>query len=383
MSGMKSSNPAKTHWKSREVKERLVALSMQLGPASRLPNTTELCRTLAISPTTLNNVLREMEAEKLIDRRRGVGIYVASDIGKLAQRQVCLLCDSSYFRGAAVSPFWNMLLDEAHRRVGSNENFRLHFVDSYLQGSPLAEELGEALRAGRVHGLIGIGIAEDAMEHIVEHYAPDLPFVCFAGPGPWEVHMDMEELISEGVRQLAMHGCQKIGLWMPATPLRAVEEIIGGFFTMVHRFRNEIEALGLEFNGRYVHCDVNIGAANDQKYPDISHQEQGYKAAHKVFGGKSRKPDGIVILDDLMTRGALVALRNKGVQPGKDVQIATHCNRGSEVLLGHEKEVIRLEFNPVDVARAMFETLSLLMQGEKPAQRVTLVTPHVVSQTQR
>jgi DNA-binding LacI/PurR family transcriptional regulator len=89
-------------------------------------------------------------------------------------------------------------------------------------------------------------------------------------------------------------------------------------------------------------------------------------------------PDGIVILNDLMTQSALATFRELGVRVNHDVTIATQSNKDSSILVGYESLLIRLEVDPAEVARALFQTLESLMQGEIPAEAKHQITPVVV-----
>ena len=111
-----------------------------------------------------------------------------------------------------------------------------------------------------------------------------------------------------------------------------------------------------------------------------SNQAQGLDAANLVFASKNRPdavPDGIVVLDDMMTRGALTAISQLGIVPGRDVQIASHTNVGSQVLFGYENSLVFLEIDPSKVAEAMFELLETLMRGETPENAVVSIAPIV------
>ena len=105
-----------------------------------------------------------------------------------------------------------------------------------------------------------------------------------------------------------------------------------------------------------------------------------FKAAENYPSDKSQnQPDGIVILDDMMTSGALSSLSQIGISVGQDVQIASHTNRGSHLLFGFEEQLVLLEMDPNEIADAMFEMLETLMRREKPAQNVVSIAPRVVN----
>ena len=101
-----------------------------------------------------------------------------------------------------------------------------------------------------------------------------------------------------------------------------------------------------------------------------SHEEQGFQGAMALLANADTRPDALIVADDLMTRGALRALAQRGLQPGRDVQIVSHANRGSDVLRGLESELSLIEFDPAAVVQAMFEALEALMAGESPPPEI-------------
>jgi DNA-binding LacI/PurR family transcriptional regulator len=87
-----------------------------------------------------------------------------------------------------------------------------------------------------------------------------------------------------------------------------------------------------------------------------------------LFEGEGRKPDGLISTDDMMTRGILAGLRKLGLQVGRDIQLASHVNKGSTVLHGEEGEMIFVEVDPAGIVQQMFAQLETLMAGVMPAE---------------
>ena len=58
-----------------------------LPPSSRLPSVRELARNLKVSLITIRRAYADLEHAGLLVRRRGHGTFVASDVGRAAQRQ--------------------------------------------------------------------------------------------------------------------------------------------------------------------------------------------------------------------------------------------------------------------------------------------------------
>jgi hypothetical protein len=79
-----------------------------------------------------------------------------------------------------------------------------------------------------------------------------------------------------------------------------------------------------------------------------------------------------------MMRGALAAFSELGLRVGEDVKVATHSNKDSNVLLGYEPLLTRLQVDSTLVACAIFEMLETLMKGDVPPEPQRWVEPVIV-----
>jgi DNA-binding LacI/PurR family transcriptional regulator len=85
----------------------------------------------------------------------------------------------------------------------------------------------------------------------------------------------------------------------------------------------------------------------------------------------------VVILDDGLAVGAVIAAERMGLNLMRDVQIATHANKGSPRLRGHEDKLLLLEVDPDEVVAAMFDMLEPQMQGGKPGRDITIIPARI------
>jgi Transcriptional regulators len=366
--------------KLQETCGRLAQLAQELGPEAKLPTVVELRTRLGVSVATLNSALSELEAQRLIRRKHGVGIYVSP---RIQQHNLVLLCDPSFFRVSGASPFWSLLVEHIRQRADEyHEAFSFHFTADALhmpKDAPAVELLQEGfasdVAAGRVHGILGVGVLQSIADWIVEQ---QVPFVAFAGPAPYFVGLDSAEILRQGVRQLVSQGCRRIGMWGVVSPYRKAGGPPPDPTAVRAAFADELARHGLPFDPSLVR--ENLHLQQPGRYHTETHQEQGYRTALEVFGPKtdpSQWPDGIVSSDDMMTQGALTALGRAGIRVGKDVRIATHANAGSPALLGWEDSLTLLEVDPAEIVQKMFDTLESLMEGETPPERIMEVLPRV------
>ena len=372
--------------KFQEVCGRLRDLAHELGPDAKLPTVLELRNRLGVSIATLDSVLTELESQRVVRRRHGVGIYVATDI---RQYRVCLVCDPSFFRSAGTSPFWSLMVEKVRCRAeAQREAFSFHFatdVTDPRHGDFRADDLGSAtpylgeamiddLRNGRIDGVLGAGLPMVTADWIERQ---EVPFVSFAGPAKYVVGLDSDAIVRAGVAHLCGVGCQRIGFWAAVAPHR--------FFTpgeqepTIALFAELLAANGRVFEPDLVWDNQHLLPVGGGMH-SLSHQEQGYHAAMEAFGPHTDRadwPDGVFVADDMVTQGLLTALQRLHIRVGEDVQIATHTNAGSPALLGWEDKITRLEVDPSELVARMFDSLEALMHGGTPPEAECPIKPRL------
>jgi DNA-binding LacI/PurR family transcriptional regulator len=323
-------------------------MAYQLGPGEKMPTVSQLRGTLGVSLTTLSSALDELEARDVLHRKHGVGIYVSSAL----QKTIALVCDPSYFGTAGQSPFWDLLVQNVRQRAGERpEAFEFHFAQP--RGVGLNQGLQNEILNERIHGVLAVGLDRTVTEWIEEQ---DVPTVVYAGYGRCFVANNSEHGIQLGTRKLASRGCQRIEMWedTPRKPSQQTSAVARVFLQTLKRLKLENQSSQVR------QCGIDWSLSTPQ--------EQGYHLAQQVFSQpREMWPHGIVIGNDMMTVGVLRSLQNARVEPGTDVQIATHANAGSPALVGYENKLLLMEFDPGELTEAMFHILDDLMAGRKPA----------------
>jgi DNA-binding LacI/PurR family transcriptional regulator len=352
--------------KGQLLSERLRQLAHELGPNAKLPTVVELKSSLAVSLTTLTAALEELEARGIIERKHGVGIFVSPRLG---QRTVGVLCDPAFF-AAGVSPFWSQLIEGIRKRSGTaRTKYRFYLaIPSKHDDIPVHDDVVEDVREQRLDGMVILGHNKPAVFWLK---AQGVPTMAFAGYAEHCVQIDMEDLVRQAARLLLEQGVSDIGLLVPSglaysdAPLQAPP---------VKALQSFCAEQGISFRPD----SVWEGSKQDE-----SVEVQGYRAARQLFARPKASPKGLVSVDDLMTRGALSALTELGLVPGKDVRIASHTNVGSDLLAGHEAHLDRLEIDGAAIVESLFDTLELLMSGRPPPQKVISIRARSVPSRSR
>ena len=367
-------SPKRHQSKTQLVYSQLASLAAELGPNGKFPTVVELRTKLGVSLTTLDGALRELEKRGVIYRMQGIGVFVAPE----RQKTIGLVYAVRQTYG---SPFWDMLVDEMRQRAEvGQERFRIYMTHP-MPGKeiPLSDDLIDDVGQGHLDGVIFVG--DQNPQGVVWLESQKVPIVNFANTiGHYRVTIPREAMVAMGARELSRRGCRRIGLWVP----------FGSGFRYSHRhhqsdavdiFQASLESEDLPFREEWV---WRLGDVLHKPQEAGSYQEQGHRAVQEVYAGKALEevPDGIVILNDLMTRGALVAFNELGVQVGEDVAIATQTNKNSTILMGYESVLTRMEVDPGAVARAMFQVLETLMNGEVPIQNPHAIEPIILPPAQ-
>ena len=348
----------------------------QRGPSSKLPTQAELCSSIGTTTSTLDGALRDLEAANVIYRKQGSGIFVSP---KLHCKNIRVLINASLVDQIGASPFWGILwakiVKEGQTRSAfNNEEIHFQLVACGPDITSLPANVVRIIKNGPLDGLICIG-----MTQTISVVPPQIPLVAFAGSGHWHVAVRHSVVVAEAVRRLSLLGCRNVGYWVTSGSIvQETRTTILANQTM-QSFRSALYANGLSYQPslNYIGSVPASESLRDEIVggtPYISHQEEGYGAVMRAFSDSSPiRPDGLVIVNDMMTLGVLAALRQIGIRPGIDIQIASHSNPGSPVLYGWENQLLLWQVDPEEIVTAMFAILDRLMAGETPDKPVVYI----------
>ena len=363
--------------KSRAAVDGLRKLAVQLGAGGQLPTVAQLRREFSVSTSTLDGALGELENEGVLRCVRGSGVYVADGF----KRAVVLICAPD-FLAAGHSPFWDLLAEAAKSRArATGQDWGFHFAQPHADsGRGLHPGLLEDLERGRIQGVLAVGLSPEVPNWLAEQ---GVACVVFAGAGRYSVGLNYEAILSAGMETLAVRGCQRIAVWQPrglhqteadARVATAANAAACGAVLAAHGIPHHAEDWNLAGVTSSSEA-AQLGGA------PLSHREQGRILAERFFpagSSEEARPDGLLLADDMMAWGALEVLLAHGLIPGRDIQVASHANRGSPVLAGFADRVIRVEVDPAAIVEAVFHLLEDLMAGREPAESVTRVGPAAV-----
>lgn len=345
----------KTDTKVKELYKNLRSMALELGPDAQLPTVRALCSHLGTTIVTLREALTLLEAEHIIYTKSRQGIFVSP---RIHHKSIHVLFTSHIF-AAPASPFWSILWVQMEQEALVRSTFK-HETCTFHLAKPtddplysIPETIETILQTERVDGVLSVGFqsrGKGAMN------TGNIPCVTFAGQGDCTVGFDPFEVARLTTEALIRQDCHKIGWWAMHSPFYALEQMED-----VQIFRQLLQK-----HKRPLYPELIRTPHLLPSQTMLSLQEQGYLLAREVFEGPASSwPDGLIIGNDMMTDGALVAFDELGIRIGHDLHVVTHANVGSPMLFGRTKHMTVIDHDPALIAQAMFATLDTLMAGQQ------------------
>jgi DNA-binding LacI/PurR family transcriptional regulator len=368
--------------RARAAKAAVRTLAKRIGPYGKLPTVNEMCAAFSISKVTLGSALKELEAEGIIKGKKGSGIFVSESVG---QKTVAIVLGQDIF-ATGVSPVNRILLDRFRDASRTRrERFRcfidLPAGDFLAHGIDSHRELQASLENDEIDCLIALGLASDKCQWLTGFGVP-LIMTGVKGERPVEaagrVLTHYGPMAGSGVQALLEQGARRVGLITPLGYLRSE----GGVPDDLESYRAALAAAGAAQRNAFVWDGLSRAATNGALSGE-SMEEAGYRAVRELCarcdGEGIERPDALVILDDMVCRGALVAAQEVNLSLGHNLRIASHANRGSTVLGPYASMLTLMQFDPDEIASKLLSAADQILTGATtlPDQIVgiTLIRP--------
>lgn len=359
--------PARSKLKTAKIVASLREMAQKAGPNAKLPTARQLSCDFQVSTSTINDALKELERQNILKSRQGSGIYVSPNIH---QKSIALVFGDNIFDVTA-SPFYSLLLRQCKNRVLSHgESFSLFMDLPDLDREtelPVHSDIADAVQSGRIHGvLLASRSSESQEEWLRSQGLPTVALGFYPSSGEMVI-LDYDAMIDLGVEALVKQGCRRIGLISPFDTSK-------GRFPWkrdVVRFGAAMQKHGLVTKPDWI---VKLGDGHAEYR---SSKEFGTRAFRSLYADKSETPDGLLLLDDMVTLGVLAAAHEQKIAVGLDIKMATHANKGSTVLENNTDRLTLLEFEPTEIAQTMLELLERLMAGRHGPESNIWIKPRV------
>lgn len=316
-------------------------------PGEALPTVASLRQKFAISQATVERALNELRSEGRIHSRRGSGIYVAD---RARFRQIALMVPYDIFDPRR-SEFARLLLHGLQGQASTRRTLLRHYIPS---GADWGweynyKQLQTDVANKQIDGLIAVEMWDaDGLDWPVPAVGMEwLPSIRH------QVRTDRLAVIRQGVAALVGRGCRRIAL-------------IADRNDPYHSEQRAAFQQALAEHGARTEPGWTLGVDADRadKYEVL-----GADFARGLWQTAS-PPDALLSVDDHATSGAIAACAELGLQPARDLHIATLANRRSRILA--DQPVIRLEFDPDRIAAALLDLLDAVTAGDAPPTPISI-----------
>ncbi len=350
-----------------EVRKKLLSFIKGNPAGAKLPSYPEMIRQFKVSQATIDKALTEFDEGKLIERRKGSGLFIAK---RAKVRNIGLIFGRDIF-SERISPIYRIMLGHLQKRAETLNHRYSFFIDLpevEAKGFPLkvSQDLADALESRRLDG--ALLIPPRGPNEIRWLAGFKIPLAVLSNrPGPCAgVSFDVASMVKAGVERLAELGCRRVALATFSGHQRDQ-----GFFGDLERYAEAIEKCGLEKDSSLI-WDSAPKPPEDKMPPYSGNENLGSVAIDALLKGfkPGGKPpfDGLICTDDMGTCGIIESIRSLGLAAGKDFKMVSHANKGSNALRGCDENLELMEFDAEEMAEAMLSLLDRMLDGEAIAQ---------------
>ena len=314
-------------------------------PGERLPSEAELAKRFQVSIVTLRNATQALESDGLVKRISGVGVVVCEreTRGRLAlvSRDVAFDPRPLYFHLRFAPLLQRNLLQAGwqtvtHLQIGSDSASLSDLQSKMSRGSydAIIWTLGDAPKdfrdAAQERGVMLLG-------------GPDRPLV----------QVDSDAMIRSGVDHLVAAGCRRVaGLF--SGPPTEIPKSDNGHATQV-------------FNERLHHHGLKTAPGRVVQDTEARLLGSGWQGFRDLWTASRERPDGLLVLDDVLYRDAARAILELGIRVPSHLRIVTHSNRGDDLV--HPFPVSLLEVAPEEMAAAAADFIIQSLEGQPASAR--------------
>ena len=307
-----------------------------LKPGDPLPSMRELCRQFDVSINTIQTAIATLAREGTVQKRAGSGVYVSE---RSAHLRLGVLSELDLL-DPRISPYWRSAASALKSRLEAAGHITQLYIGNADPGPGVADEptcprFWEDAAAGRLDGAVILDVPSTPAWHTRVRNCP-IPAV--GSMTPYTVTQDFAAITRDAVARLVAQGCRRLGLiaW--------------------HGEAAFIEAVK---NHGLTPCDAWVRADLD---PAI--RGAGWEEFREIWSSPD-KPDGLVILDDMLFADAQLAMLELGVRVPEQVRLAVATSRNASPPI--RVPLTAFETDPAELAAELAALLQQRMAGELTA----------------
>jgi DNA-binding LacI/PurR family transcriptional regulator len=346
---------------AHQIKRQITWLiaSGKLEAGDRLPTVRDLAERLGVNLHTVRSAYQKLEAEGLVETRRGRGTHVLPFEPQRVARQTASL--RSHTVGVILpswsNPFYHAFLQGVEEVAEADQT--LLFLCNTHDDDNAAWRAFAQLSAKEVDGILVV--SHDLCELLSSDAGQpaSLPLVTVDWPGcrGYSVQIDLELAGYQATQHLLAHGHRRIGLVTFAMQPANVSPIHLGY------------QRALEETGLRVDPDLIAGV------PGFD-MASGAKGAVRLLA-LPQPPTAIFAIADTLALGALKAIKLAGLRIPEDIALAGFNDTPLAALV--EPPLTTVAAPAVELGRQAMSMLQDLITGVKPSKRqIVLPTAPVI-----
>lgn len=331
---------------------RSMVVSGRLTPGQQLPSVHELAKRWQTNVRTVHLALRALVREGLLTSVPRVGTYVGKPEEKLTR--VGIVHSRDVF-----APGGSEFVHSIHNQLRELLEARGIEVSVWVDSRPQAQQDSpwEALRSAaaerKIQAMIVPALTWQRMEWMEKLPIPSAYLTMTLVPN--SVHLDKRQFIDLSLERLVAQGCRSVGflyhsVMAPRCPGREIESVP----SLVGRFIDRATDLGLEVRNEWVRLQKTDAASASRQF--------GYNEFRELWAAP-RRPEGLVVSDDIVMRGAITAILEAGVRvPGK-LKVVSAKNKHVELFSPFP--ISHVVADEREIAQALIEQVQIQFRGDR------------------
>jgi DNA-binding LacI/PurR family transcriptional regulator len=326
--------------KSESIPQQIAgALRQEIGvrfmPAEKLTGMHELKDRFSVSINTIGAALDILAGEGLVEKKRGSGVYVTE---RGACKRIGILSEMDLF-DSRISPYWRSTAAAVKSRLEAAGHAPQLYIGEAEPGpgasdEPTCPRFWEDAAAGKLDAAVILDVPSTAGWH---KRMKECPVPAVGAMTGFEASPDFAGIVDAAVSRLAANGCRTLGLlaWHAG-----------------ELFRKAAATHGVES------CDAWIRTEMD---PAL--RGTGWEEFRDIWLAPE-KPDGLVILDDMLFADAQLAMMEMGVRVPRELQLAVLTIRNASPPIRLPAQTF--EIDPSEMAAGLVAMVMQRVGGETP-----------------
>ncbi len=317
-----------------EIDRRIIR---QLSAGERLPALRSLADQLQVSVSTLQSALAVLRQQGLVDSRQGSGVYVSDRAGR---KRIGILSELDLF-DPRIGPHWRSLAGEVKAGLEAAGLLPLLYIGNAEPGPGVSDEptcprFWEDAAAGRLDGAVILDVPSTPAWH---KRVRDCPIPAVGALTRYTAAVDLPGITRAAVARLAGQGCRRLGLIA---------------------WRGEAAFVAAVKSHGLTPCSAWVRAGLDPAGPGA-----GWEEFREIWSAAAGRPDGLVILDDMLFADAQLAMLELGVQVPETLRLAVLTIRDAPPRV--RLPLTAFEIDPAEMAAEMVGLLRQRLAGELTA----------------